>query len=407
MSRLLRVPPWVLTLSLCVAQTAAAEIKVDVTFGDQALQPQRYFPDIIRIAATDAGKPVSGQALQVRVIRSDASLYRSDTKDPEQRQLKVTTGADGRAVLSIHSRTRTDLALDVVPLDANDQPIDNDQRLAEMNPRRTFAGSFNSTRLYTEVFTGATFTNDYDASGKNTGFHETSPLARLTFDTVWPGKPRDASATFIRRSLLHTGVDMEFSSFPFGKTGAQTPTRKQDASDTSASKGLENAFSGTVYTLWQPDSWLFSSYTPTSQATASRTDALRIGLIGKAGMTTRANAASNGDTALRRFQIGLKLTHHQTSQLSAVSDQDNIVPIRFLEISYGKFEEYAGRRHSNRLVIDGGFRLPGLGSDPIPFYAGIHLNAGGGSDDLRIFAGLLFKINEIANIFQRGAGGEQ
>jgi hypothetical protein len=195
---------------------------------------------------------------------------------------------------------------------------------------------------------------------------------------------------------------MEFSSFPFGKPIDANGQQITDAS--KQPKGFDEAFSGSLFAVYQPDAW--ASYTPTSELTDYPTDALRFGVFGKIGMTTRPTLSTNGDSAITRGQIGLRFTHHQTKVDAPYHEQDNIVPIRFIEISYGRFEEFAGQRNANRLVLDAGFRLPGLGSNPIPFYAGIHLNGGRGPDDLRIFAGFLFKINEIATLFQGGTPGK-
>jgi hypothetical protein len=283
--------------------------------------------------------------------------------------------------------------------------------------------TFHSRRLFTELFLGATFTNDYNTEGESTGFNETSPLARVTFDTLWYRQPRGedpvdpvtgkARRCATCRALFHTGVDMEFSSFPFGPEAAdgddgngddnemqQEPGEEPEPPDPpeNAPKNLQNAFSGALFAVWFPDRW--SSYSATSDLKDFPTDAIRLGPFVKFGMTTRTQTTENGDSSFHRMQVGLRFTHHQTKVGAARLEQDNIVPIRFVELSIARFEEYAGEKEANRLVLDAGFRLPGLGSNMIPFYAGIHLNAGRGPDDLRVFAGFLFKINEIATLFQ-------
>ena len=220
------------------------------------------------------------------------------------------------------------------------------------------------------------------------------PIYTLWYDTS-ANRPKLG-----RGALWHTGVDMEVSSFPFGSESTTTPppTGEEGGTPTTA-KGLDNAFSGALFGIWQPDRW--ASYTQTSDSVGLPTDAFRFGLFTKVGMTTRSMLGSNGDTAFWRGQLGVRFTQHQTKVALPANEQDNIVPIRFVEISYGRFEQFADQRNANRIVVDAGLRLPGMGSNAIPFYAGIHLNGGRGADDLRIFAGFLFKINELANLFQK------
>ena len=40
--------------------------------------------------------------------------------------------------------------------------------------------------------------------------------------------------------------------------------------------------------------------------------------------------------------------------------------------------------------VEAGLRVPGLGTNSVPFYGGVYLNAGKGQDDFRVFAGFLF-----------------
>ncbi len=62
----------------------------------------------------------------------------------------------------------------------------------------------------------------------------------------------------------------------------------------------------------------------------------------------------------------------------------------------------ASTRHpQGRLVVEAGLRLPGIGNDAIPFYARLYVNAGEGQDSIRVFAGLLFHVNKLVELFRK------
>ncbi|HEV2722660.1 MAG TPA: hypothetical protein VG323_21735 [Thermoanaerobaculia bacterium] len=384
--------------------------KFTVTQGTGPLTPRTVYPTAVSIEAKQRAKKgetadaARYQTLRVAVAEDgDARVY----VDPNERKqfVDVVTDEDGKATVGLETGESTDVEILVTPLNKDQSANVVGGQSIKLNALRTF-DTFHSKRLYTEVFTGVTFTNDYDADGKSTGFKKASPLVRATFDTIWYNRQSPRPDGWIRSSLLHTGIDMEVSDFPFGKN-ADTPTAGTpnpvtgEQEENPNTKGLATAFSGSLFAVWQPDNWFWASYTPTSTLAGFPTDALRLGVFTRVGMTTRPTASVNGDTTIGRGQLGFRFTHHQTTARSANAEQDNIVPIRFVEISYGRFEEFANQRNANRFILDAGLRLPGMGSDAIPFYAGIHLNAGRGPDDLRIFAGFLFKINELATLFQK------
>lgn len=407
-------------LLLSFALTTAAQ-DVRVKFTTKALEPNRLYRDIATITVTNPGAagaqatPAANQKLAVRVIGSDALIVESGTQKTDT---KVTSGADGTVKISLLTQAQPSATLDIVPLGPNDAPMDGlrrqftlDQQLVE------FEESFFSRRVFTELFLGSTFTNDYKTTTtgtppvtttKSTGFSEAAPTARVTFDTIWPGNVTDnedpgnatdsGKANMFRGSLVHSGINMQFASFPFGKGLGKDPDKE---------KGFDDAFTGSVYVLWQPNYGIFRSYTATSTRPGVKFDAMRIGIIALAGMTTRATPDTDGDTTIRRTQLGFKFTHHQTSKGTPHFDQENTVPIRFVEVTWGHFEQYGTtldgkpRKGADRLMVDAGVRLPGMGGNLVPFYAGIHFNGGPGTDDLRIFAGFLFKVNEIARAFQK------
>jgi hypothetical protein len=371
------------------------------------LTPRTVYPKAIVITAKGKDDlPAASQRMKVSIIgASDARLF-TDATPARGSTVEVKTDEAGVAGVSVETGENLDVELRVDPLDSEGNEVVIGEQTVKLSGLRTF-DTFHSRRLYTELFMGGTFTNDYDADGKSTGFNKTAPLVRATFDTLWYHRvpcqarrrhkcdPEPPAGTLVPGSLWHTGVDMEVSSFPFG---SGNPQKDPDTGETTPGpKGLDNAFSGTLFAVYQPDRW--ASYTQTSELNGFPTDALRLGIFGKLGMTTRPTLADNGDSSFWRGQIGLRFTHHQTKVNQPYNEQDNIVPIRFIEISYGRFEQFGDERNANRIVIDAGIRLPGLGSNQIPFYAGIHLNGGRGVDDLRIFAGFLFKINELATLF--------
>lgn len=412
----------VAVLALISVTAAAQDVKVDFT--TKSLEPNHRYENIATISVTTPGTagaaaaPVANQKLRVRVVGSDALILESGSN---KTVTEVTTGADGKAKVSLLTQSEPSATLDIVPLDAKNNPQDALRRQFQLDQKLLdFEESLFSRRVFTEVFLGSTFTNDYKTTTtgtppvtttKSTGFSEAAPTARVTFDTIWPGNVSEDDATdkettngkanMFRGSLVHSGINMQFASFPFGKGLGKDPDKE---------KGFDDAFTGSVYLLWQPDYGIFRSYTPTSTRPGVKFDAMRIGVIALAGMTTRATPDRDGDTTIRRTQLGFKFTHHQTNNGRPRLDQDNTVPIRFIEITWGHFEQYGltadgknPRKGANRLMIDAGVRLPGMGGNLVPFYAGIHFNGGPGADDLRIFAGFLFKVNEIARAFQRAS----
>jgi len=364
---------------LLVALTSAAQdVKVDFT--TKSLAPNRLYKDIATITVTTPGTgggaaaPLANQKLRVRVVGSDALIVDTATNTTVA---DVTTGTAGTVKVSLLTQEQPSATLDIVPLDANGVPLDALRRQFTLDQEELqFEQSLFSRRVFTEIFLGSTFTNDYDINTKKSiGFSEAAPAARVTFDTIWPGNAREnngtepvtnaGTANMFRGSLLHSGVNMQFASFPFGRGLGEDPEKE---------KGFDEAFTGSLYVLWQPNYGLFRSYTPTSTRPGVRFDAMRIGLLGLVGMTTRATVDTDGDTTIRRTQLGFKFTHHQTNNGRPELDQDNTVPIRFIEITWGHFEQYGTtlegkpRKGADRLIIDAGVRLPGMGGNLAPRY---------------------------------------
>ena len=133
-----------------------------------------------------------------------------------------------------------------------------------------------------------------------------------------------------------------------------------------------------------------------------RFDTLRVGFVARFGLMSRdVKRPEDGDSDLRFLRAGLLVTHHQTHAAGPEDDNVDVFPMRYVEISYGRYEQIFDQHDAHRLVVEAGLRLPGIGNDAIPFYAGLYANAGRGQDDLRVFAGLLFHVNKLVELFQR------
>jgi hypothetical protein len=408
------------TATTSTAQPAATKFTATPT--PKALEPTTDYPDAVTVKATDAaGTGVAGVVFDVLVAEGDVRVYSGSKIETPLNGLK-TSGTDGLKTFSFITGQK-DFRLRIVPHGAdNTADVTKIVDLSfSLGPK--FKDALSSNRSFLELFMGQTFANNYDASGKNTGFGNAGQLVQLTFDTMWkrpptrwippcPRQPADvtnspmSSATTpvdqpppthsechpadatVHDGLLHTELNMAFTKFPFGS-----------ATTTSGAAPLENAFTGTLGLIWQPDSW--ASYSNTSREAGLPYDAVRWGIFSRAGFTTRAQKNDSGDAAIGRGQLGFRFTHHHSRASTGSEEVVNYIPIRFVEVSYGWFEQFQGAKTHQahrRLVIDGGIRLVPLSNKVIPFYAGVHANVGKGPDDVRVFAGFLFKLDKIAEL---------
>lgn len=215
----------------------------------------------------------------------------------------------------------------------------------------------------------------------------------------------------LRYGLWHTDASFEFSRFPFGEDAGtpetlgvplQEPGNGED--DDATPLGLRNAFSGSLGLTWQPNR--FASYdhrdaNDLHEMDPQRFDAYRWGLFGKAGVTTRPQSETHSaNNSINRIQFGVRFTHSRSNVAGPVEEDRNEIPIRFVEISYGRFSEWAGLDSRNRVVIDAGLRITALSNQIFPVYAGMHLNTGPGPDDLRVFIGTLVKLDKLGALVQ-------
>jgi hypothetical protein len=327
----------------------------------------------------------------------------------------------GIAKISILTKGTSSVPLRITPFDTT-AAITDDATDVLLSGGSNTVDSLGSKLSYLQLFVGTTFTNNYDDTGKAAGFGSAGQLIRLTFDTLWPhqGKrPRakDFRAHRFQNGSWHTDLNLEFSKFPFGNalnppttstaptppptttTGTTTTgTTTTDTTGTNA-KGLANAFSGAFGATWQPNRWAHYDKRDSDDIKPGDDflyDAYRWGLFGRAGATTRsARAKYSHNSTIDRIQFGVRFAHTRSQVDSPEKENRDVEPIRFIEISYGRFSEFEGRPHASRVVIDGGLRLAALSNDVFPIYLGGHLNTGPGPDDLRVFIGVLMKLDKL------------
>jgi hypothetical protein len=211
-----------------------------------------------------------------------------------------------------------------------------------------------------------------------------------------------------RDGAWHTDLNVEFTKFPFGVDPPKKDPPAGNASQTPSKVNgpLENTFSGAVGATWQPNRW--SHYDQRDPDVLrkfddAKYDAYHYELFSKLGVTTRADKNTSGDEVIDRFQFGTRFTHRRSYQPDASLEDRNLEPIRFIEISGALYSNWQGKHGVPRVIIDGGLRLGALSNDVFPVYIGAHLNTGPGPDDLRVFLGVLMKLDKLANLV-RNAG---
>lgn len=261
-----------------------------------------------------------------------------------------------------------------------------------------YRDSIFSKRTAVDLLLGSTFNTQYAADGSSEGFSDATPVAQLAFDTLW----------FLGREKKHrwhTGLEMTLGSFPTVTTDPE-PTGDVTKEDSKMFLDYADSFSGDIRLVKE----IGPSYkTGESHDTELPNDAINWSFNATAGFITRDQQSASGDTAVGRYSAGFGFSNHHTEATSAEFDVVNRRPIRFFRANVAYYEEYPSgilegepfnRQGAWRGVIDAGMRIKGIGNKTIPFYTGIHANVGQGSDDVRIFAGLLFKIDQIPRLFQ-------
>jgi hypothetical protein len=395
--------------SLLFAQVAPTlkELRVEKAFVKELIV-HGNFPNAFKVTAIDtADQPLAGVTVKGFVQTGDAQLY--TTSAPDQTATAVTDAA-GVATFSLATRTKTEAVILFIPkVGATDLP--EKTRLFNLSASSGLATSLGSKRSYLQLFIGQTFKNAYEPvdvdedpatapETRNIGFTNGGPLIRLTFNTMWRdqnlSKPGDKKLLrSYKRGLWNTDANLEFSRFPFG----DEVTEENKA-------GVDDAFSGSLGLSWQPNRW--ASYDERTEDDRRNDplpfDAYRFGLFSKAGITTRLTPEADGNNSIYRFQVGLRFTHSRSKVSNAIAEDTNREPIRFVEASYGRFSEWGGQAGgANRLVIDAGLRITALGNEVFPVYVGGHINSGPGEDDLRLFLGVLMKLDVLGKLVQNVA----
>jgi hypothetical protein len=389
------------------------------------LRPNANQIDAITITAKTGTDPEKGMRIKAKVVGDDVLVY---SKDGKQGPTAVaTTDSFGVAKFSIVTVNDhpANTQIQMIPIGkdpAAEHPDIDHITTASLTASASHLETLGSKLSYLQLFTGTTFTNNYDNTGKNTGFGSGGPIIRLTFDTMWKHQRHpsakempicdDVNASTMKKiaakcntahtwsdGAWHTDLNIEFTKFPFGLE----PKKNQPA----VNGPLENAFSGTVGATWQPNRWSHyderDSIAVNDKFDPAHFDAYRWELFGKTGVTTRAEKNKSGDETIDRINLGVRFTHRRSFQPDAAHEDRNLEPIRFIEISGGVFSNWQGKHGVPRVIVDGGLRLGALSNDVFPIYLGAHLNTGPGPDDLRVFIGVLMKLDKLANLV-RNAG---
>jgi hypothetical protein len=435
--------------SLLFAQVALKEIKVEKAFVKEVIV-HGNFPDAFKVTAIDtAGNPLPAVTIKGFVQSGDAQLYTNQV--PAQTATAATDTA-GVAKFSLATRNQTDAVILFIPqVGGND--VSAATKTFNLSASSGLATSLGSKRSYLQLFVGQTFKNAYEKvaidtdsnpeteefESRNVGFANAGPIIRLTFNTMWAKQklsrrartggqakttttvettrittvtPADGSTPQVtttkglttfgtppddnrqhswRHGLFHTDANLEFSRFPFG----------DDITEENKA-GVDDAFSGTLGLTWEPNR--LSSYDERTaddrKSDKHQFDAYRFAVFSKTGLTTRLTREADGNNSIYRIQAGIRFTHSRSDQPNQVSEDRNHEPIRFVEASYGRFSEWGKDHGANRLVIDAGLRINALSNEVFPVYVGGHFNTGPGEDDLRIFLGVLMKLDLLGRLVQ-------
>jgi hypothetical protein len=379
------------SLLLLAPQTSSAQdppiLKVSATLTKPLFQPDARYDDTLVVIVEDAdGNRVEAEVV-AEVGAGPVALYTSDsTEEAATKTATSTGGAASFGVATEESVGEIQNDFFVIVRATASEGGATGQTVVQGDVGSGFEQSFRSERVSSEVFTGVTMARAYDEEGASTGFDETSMVVRFRVDTLWLTEKPQA---------LHTGLELQFGTFP-------TTTASTNVNDPRVTE-FADAYTGSILAIYQPGGRLWSSYTSTSQNRDPdlRYDAFRHGFIGRVGVTSReGKSGSNNDTDVLHYRVGYLFTHHQTRASHPEADSVNVFPMRFVEISVGRYEEIFEQEDDTRLIVEAGLRLPGLGNDAIPFYGGLFLNAGEGQDDFRVFGGFLFKLDRIVSAFR-------
>lgn len=244
----------------------------------------------------------------------------------------------------------------------------------------------NSDRVASEIFVGASFTNEYDDNGESSGINEEDKLIWVKLDSLftWP------------KCHLHLDTAITLNSYLSVKEeepGAEKKDEKKEA------KKLADAAILSSTVLIQPE-FMSAYYSSFTGRTKDKYDAFKLGFFIRPIFITRDSKNVEGDTNIFAFQSGLSLRYHQTESKKFVKDVVNKMPRLFLEVADGWYEEFAQNKYHHRFIANAGFSLLSEEKSVLPLYAGFQLNVGEGEDELKFYVGLLYKIEQINKVFK-------
>ncbi|MEM7051770.1 MAG: hypothetical protein AAF604_19045 [Acidobacteriota bacterium] len=292
----------------------------------------------------------------------------------------------------------------------NNTPLTTDPLMVTVNVTTDLAENLRSDRVASELFLGSTFRFEYNEEGDSEGFGTADPVVRLNVDHMWGidkpwklhGSFRALTSSFASQlgememppMMPEDGMNGDDGMMEGDDMMEETP---QDGEDDSEAVEFVDFYSGTLNLLWQPAR--LTRIKPTSRDSDRPFDATRLGFFTRAGFITRDSVDSNTDTSISFFNAGVAFTLNQTAAATKEHDNVNSFPVLFTEISGAYYEEFGNEddRHW-RLVVDAGFRLANTANGIAPFYVGLHLNAGEGVDDHRIYAGFLLQLDRLRQL---------
>jgi hypothetical protein len=383
--------------SLCLASTArAAEPSLKATFSlsSYAQSGSPYENALIVTAKNADGTAAADIDVAVTVVFGAGTL-----KAPGGEFGEVSTGkADAAGELKLELKTpppTDELEQEALVVSVTATIAGTDlETAAESRLVGPFATTFGSERVTSELFVGSTFTREYDDKRKSDGFNDTAGTALLRIDTQF-GRDREWK--------LHTGVDLLFAAFPSRPAATDGTSTATQEDPPQSFTDFADTFTGGVYAIWEPARLSTHSLNGSAGGDLRRYDSLRLGLIAGVRVVSLEEAQKSGDNTISITRLGFRFAHFRTSAATASTMNVNDFPIRFIEVSAARFEQFNGRDNDDRVIIDAGMRLFSLGgggtSSGVPFYAGIYANVGEGADDVRFFAGFLFGLDRVVKIF--------
>ena len=351
---------------------AAQNLKVTAEFDSADYQPG--VKATLTVTVKEGENPKSGVTVSATITKSESNLDKTDQ----------ITNSEGKAVFEV--TTAKDPGDLIVLITApNSVPITPAAKI------HAYQKNLGSSRVRADFIVGTTIHHDYDADGKSQGFDATSEFAEVNYDQMWV---RD-------KSLLHLGVSVRLSSFPKSTDLMETNgddgsggshIQKADSDTDFQFTDYDDSVAGTIYFDYEPNKWRTRS--PTNQDKDNPYDYLRFGIRTMADFISRQKLADNQDAIINNFGAGITFKYYKSSE----NDKKNVWPHGFLSATYNRFEEYGDMDPEWRWLITGIMRLDAIGgSDGWPFHLGVHVNAGKGSDDIRIFAGFRFGLDRVVS----------